>query len=72
MAAPLPAAQQTGEAAAAVVVLAGGFNARFVSDIRAKAAEDTIERDSSLSMLRRTKARRRLPPTLVATSRGAA
>jgi hypothetical protein len=38
-----------------VLILAGGFNAQFVSDIQEKAAADTIRKDPTINNIRRTK-----------------
>lgn len=40
-----------------VLILAGSFNARFMDDIRAKAAADTLRKDPTTNIIRRTKAR---------------
>lgn len=49
-----------------IVVLAGGFNAELVLEILKKLNEDTLGKDSSSSMLRKTVVRPLLPQHIVA------
>jgi hypothetical protein len=48
---------QSDEASVNVLILAGGFNTRFMDDVRAKAAADTLRKDPTTNIIRRTKAR---------------
>lgn len=51
-----------------VLILAGGFNSGLVADIHAKTAADTIQRDTSANMIRRTKVCARSPPPVLCPS----
>lgn len=42
------------EAQVNVIILAGGFNAELVQEITRKMQEDTLSKDSSSSMIRKT------------------